>query len=361
MTLHLIEGWDYLTATDPSDTILAALGWSGDLFSFATTGSTAFGYGRAMNFQGATNVTNLYRYLRGRHTGQYIFGMRMLVPTEGDEYVILGRDANSTEPSQWQVRFDMFGAIWIYSMNGGNRSLIAKAGNDAFVPGTWFWLEIKVTPSTTVGTFELCINTVPIVSLVNVRMADGNLIAPAVARGISHVEFRLDRLGSDTGWSNDWRVDDMYFLTCNGANNNNYLGNVRAKHMALNGAGSLTQFSRVGAASNWQAASNASMNDSAYVYSSTVGHQDLYTLNPNVNAPTVFGVELAAAYRQDDATQRFAANVIDSAGTQVEGDSHAINQSYTFYYDVYELDPATGLSFTGAAVNALTVGPKVKV
>lgn len=358
MTMHMIEGFDYLAA-DPPTNILAALGWTGDIDGLITTTNTAFGYGRAMTFSTTGNNTRLYRYLRGRHTGQYAMGMRMFVPTTGDAYNIRAWDANSTENEQWLLRFDMFGAIWLYSYINGNTSLIAKAGNDAFVPGTWFWLEFKVTPATSGGTFELRINTVPVFSLSNVRTADGNLIAPAVARGISHMQFHLSRLDSVTPWSNDWRMDDMYFLTVGGADNTDFIGNVRVKYMALVSDDTPQDFVRVGAASNWQAASNANMNDAAYIYSPTLGANSLFNVNPNLNTPLVYAIEISGAYRQDDATQRFVTHTLKSGATTVDGDNHPINQSYTFYFDLYERNPDTGLQFTGAEANAVKIGPKI--
>jgi len=80
-----------------------------------------------------------------------------------------------------------------------------------------------------------------------------------------------------------------------------------------------------------------------------------------LNTPLVHGIEISGAYRQDDATQRFIKNSIQSSGVNAEGVSRAINQSYTFYADIFETDPNTGVSFTGTAANALKIGPKVDV
>lgn len=369
MTLRMIEGWDYLPAT-PSNALLGATGWTGSLNPVRTTTNTAFGSGRSMSWDSPGNFNQLYKFLRGQWTTPYVFGIRMNVPTTGigqndgrdGVYSIRGADTTSSIDRQWELNFDQFGTIFFIRVNGTTRTVAAKTLPGVFVPGNWFYLEVKITPGYTDGTLEIKVNTVPVLSLINVRTANGTPVLPATQPGITHLWWSYNPLDAAGSWSNDWRSDDCYFLTMDGSQNNDYLGNVRVRYMPVIGNSTPLDWIIGGtspAPTNWQSVLNLSVNDTSFVRSSTVGAEDFYDIDPILNVPTVFGVEIGGAYRQDDATQRFVANQIRSAGVTATGTTLATNQSYTFSYDIYELNPATGLGWSGAEVNAIDVGPKV--
>lgn len=367
MTLRIIDGFDYF----PGDTtnvgaILAAQGWVGDVGSgdSSTTTSTAFGYGRALRWTGSQNTGTRRRWLRGRYTGTSVFGMRMYVPTVGDSYFLRFYDSMSsasTNGLQFSLQFNSSGQIAFIGPGTD-----AQTYAFAFTPGRWFWLEVKVTPGyTTYGNLELRVNTVPVLSLPNITISTGTLSLPATQPGLDFFGQYLSRIAGGTvpAEINPWAIDDFYFLDDEGGLNDDYLGNVRAKYMppVSNYSVQWTIGGSAPAATNWQSALNTALDDTKYVYASTVGYQDLYGIDPNLNTPYVYGIELSGAYRMDDATQRVVNNSLLSGSTPAVGVDHYINQSYTFYSDIYELDPATGVAFTGAGANALKVGPKVAV
>jgi len=114
-----------------------------------------------------------------------------------------------------------------------------------------------------------------------------------------------------------------------------------------------------GTMSNAEAVRNLILDDQRYVQTLTSGNQDLYTLQPILNAPAVLAVQVSGAYRMDDSTQQKVRNTLNAGGTASEGVDHYINQSFTYYRDIWELNPHTGLGWTGAEVNALKIGPKL--
>lgn len=359
MTLRMIEGFDYLPA-NPSIAVLGALGWSGEVDIIVSTPITAFSSGRAMGWE-ANNVTQVYKFLRDRYQSvSYIFGLRLRIPTTGDNFILQGVDTSSTRNLQWDILFDQFGTITFRNYNSGSPTIWARTDPWVFVPGNWFYLEIKVTPSLTTGAFELKVNTVPVLSLVSTRTSDGTAILPATAPGISHLGIRNP--SSNNNQEFNWLLDDIYFLTVEGSVNNDYLGNVRVRFLPVVGNSTPLDWLIGGTApapTNWQSVVNLNLDDTTYVTSDTTGDEDFYDLDPILNTPTVYGVEVGGAYKQDDATQRFVANQIRSGAVTETGSTLATNQSYTFSYDIYELNPETGLGWSGAEVNALKVGPKV--
>lgn len=361
MTLILIDGYDYLPSSNLAG-VLSAQAWTGSVGALRRNTNTAFSYGYSLSPDGVSNANTYYRYARARHTTSMVWGMRMWVPASTLPTLRIGaHDTQSVgATSQWSLGFDSFGCLYFYNSTG----LVAKTSAYSFYPERWFYLEISWTPGySTDGTFEVRVNTVPVLSLPAVRTAAGTLVFPATSPGFDMLFYFVDRNSDATG-ANSWAWDDEYLLTKAGAQNDDYLGNVRAKYMAPVSDGSPLQWTIGGsapAATNWQSVLNTALNDTKYVYASTVGFQDLYGIDPNLNTPQVFGVEVSGAYRQDDATQRWVKNTISSGGTLATGVPHAINQSFTFYPDIYELNPDTGVAFTGAEVNALLIGPEVDV
>lgn len=111
---------------------------------------------------------------------------------------------------------------------------------------------------------------------------------------------------------------------------------------------------------NWQAVQNEDMGETSYVRSSTVGDYDLYDLDPSINAPFVHGIQARLGMRQDDATQRIAQAVVQiPGGTASEGQDFYLNQSFSIYRDIFELNPDTGVFYSGTEANDAQVGPKV--
>lgn len=373
MTLRIIDGYDYLPTSGVS-TVLSARGWSGN-FGFggnatASTTVTAFGYGKALSVGRGVDI---YRNARGRYTGRCTWGCRMFFPLTGSGYFLgtvdnLASTGSSSQP-QWYLRFDSFGAISFYTVTttAGTTSvaLIAKSASYSFFPGQQFYFEVQWTPGTgTSGSIEVRVNTATVLTLPATKTANGTLIAPATLPGFDLLWLGVDATGSGGSGDIGWYVDDMYFLDNAGSTNTTFLGNVRAKYLPPTGNSTPLNFLIGGttpAATNWQSALNSALDDTKYVYSPTINDQDLYTIDPQVNAPFVYGVEVSGAYRQDDATQRSIANTVKSGATGATGATKLINQTYTFYDDIFELDPATGVAFTGAGVNGLKVGPKVIV
>lgn len=373
MTLRVIEGFDYLP-DNPSESVLGALGWSGNgVDNLRFLSETAFGYGKSMSWSSASNSNFANKFLRGQWTTPYVFGMRMNVPTIGISsfsgfgglngvYCLYGLDTTSTFTTQWQICFDQFGTIFFINYTNGVGSIYAKTLPWAFVPGNWFYLDVKITPGTTTGTLQVRVNTVPVLSLTGLRISDGTPVLPATQTGITHLSWGYIPIVAVDGSSENWRSDDFYFLTVDGGDNNDYLGNVRAKYMSVIGDASPIQWTIGGtapAATNWQSVLNIDTNDTKYVTTSGIGNVDLYNVDPNLDTPYVYGIEVAGAYRQDDATQRFVKNVLKSGATTVEGAEYAINASYTYYYDIFETNPDTGIPFTGAQANAIDIGPKL--
>lgn len=252
------------------------------------------------------------------------------------------------------VSCEAFGVIKVYRGDPKTGTLLAATAGGAYVQGAEFYLEASCAISDSAGEVEVRVNTVTVIHLMS---ADTK---PATATGDYFDGFGWGGYGSAPTEEAHFRIQDVYLNDDQGSVNNSFLGNVRCRWMPLTGAGASTDFSKTGAATNWQAASNTAIDDTAYVSSATAGDEDLYTVSPILGSQVVHDVTVLAFLRMDDATQRVSRNLFRIGSTTAEGDDTYINQTYTGYSATFETNPDTGLGLTGTDVNGAQVGIKVE-
>lgn len=98
----------------------------------------------------------------------------------------------------------------------------------------------------------------------------------------------------------------------------------------------------------------------AWVYTSTVGDQDLYNVTPLDGSPTaISAVQVKICASKDDSATRTLAPVIHSGSTTSVGDTAALTQTFLYYQKIYETDPNTSSAWTKDTVNAMEIGQKV--
>lgn len=263
-----------------------------------------------------------------------------------------------TDDYQVTLRFCPNGVIKVYNGDpDGTYLTSSKAGS--YQEDRWFHCEIRALIADSGGTVEVRINTVPVIQLVG-----------ADTKNTVNAYFDSVFLGGHTsnnnvGPSSDHPIvyDDMFVNDTTGATENDWAGNLRVKTQFMIANGATDQFTIGGtspAATNWESVLNINLDDSKYVFSATIGNIDLYTPDPNLNAPLVRVVQVRSALRQDDATQRSAKHIVRIGSTNyVNSLEHFTNQTYTMYKSKWELNPATGVSFTGTEVNGIQVGIEV--
>jgi hypothetical protein len=126
---------------------------------------------------------------------------------------------------------------------------------------------------------------------------------------------------------------------------------------------------RLGSAITFNAAaSNAALvselqldNATTYVYSSTNGQSDLYTIGPIANTPsTILGVVTRGYFQKSDAGTRNCAVQLKSGATTVESASTALNTVWGWLSRIDLVDPATSAAWTATGVNNVQIGPIVK-
>lgn len=361
-------GFDFLNA-GAAQTQLSRLYWYDFPAGPAPAGITIDAAGRfsgskAMRLgAGINSNSRVSKLIKGSAMSEFYIGAAAFIQSANLAIILPAIGTALGSETKLQVQFDNFGQLKLYSGRGNGGAgyetagtLLATSEPMSYQNDTWLYVEIGGLLSTsTSGWCTVRINTKPVIQLINTITSPSNPTCDAMKftnNGIPPAGFGA------TGpfW------DDVYMVDETGSKNNTFLGNIRAQAMLPSADGVNIDFNPFPAlTNNWEDASNLALDDSKYVYSNVVDDYDLYEVTPILNSPEIFAVLVLGAYRQDDATQRSAANLLYSNGTIAEGDEYFTNITYAFTQpDVYEDDPDTGTTWLYTAVNLIQIGPKVK-
>lgn len=282
-------------------------------------------------------------------------GSAMYVPSGSDILgMFIGIGNNGT--ALITVAFKAFGVIelWLGREWYPLGTKLASSPGGTYRTDVWNFVEVGgLLDATSAGHVEVRLNTKTVISVVSTITQPTNLALNSYMFGYNNdVGAGQDQTGCY------W--DDVYLCDNTTVKNNTFLGNIRVRAQLPAGPGANTQFAIHGVQpTNWQAASNLAIDDTSYVYDNVIGDFDLYTLTPIANSPQVFGVFVLGAYRQTDATQRSASNLIQSNGIPQAGSEFFTPGSYAFSIDCFENDPSTSLPWLYTAVNLLQIGPLI--
>lgn len=364
--LQRIEGFDFLPvglSGSERERISTAKGYYCDSQGLVPT-TGRFGFGNSIYPNGAFLNGSVIgdRIPIGAAISEGFIGVAVKVPSggaTGQNYVALFDGVNNT--SQIIYSFLNNGVIAAYRASGsfyGNNSkvLIGLSDIAAYQEDQWFYFEMRGKTAASGGIAEARVNTKTVLSFPAVNTDN-------TGRGL----FDMIALGawaniSNFGNAKDIQYDDLYVCDTTGSENNSYLGNCRVMTQLVAGNSTPQDFAIGGtapAATAWQSLLNTNLDDTKYIHDGTVGDESLFTIQAIVNAPTVFGIQVSSGLRQDDATQRIAHNVIKSGATAAEGADQYTNQTYTYYRDIFETNPDTGVGFSGSELNSLLQGIKI--
>lgn len=211
-------------------------------------------------------------------------------------------------------------------------------------PTRWHWLEIKVTISDTVGEITIQVDEVQVFTATGL---DNRNDAGGVF--VNQIDLRNDN-GTDTLYD----VDDMIVHT-----EADFIGDIRIENLRPDGDGSQSSFTPLGGGTNSVEVDETPGpdDDTSHVESSTVGHQDLYTMDNMVGTgTTIFAVQAKAYARKDDAGARSIILLARENATTGSGATQTLITTYEWFNEIFELNPDTTAAWTLSEVNAMEIG-----
>lgn len=347
MSVLVMMGFDEL-ALLPNDTIPAnfiqADGWTGGTYAcYRAPGR--FGLGHALGVSGSIGNT-VYLPLRNRVNnggGTMEFAYKITAGASVTWRISMWDSVTNTFPVGW----DILALARVGILVGGVTRHITTPGS--IVEGQWHWMQVKWTsgnPGSDTAEFKI----------------DGNVIASYTGLTVpANMDVFHVWLFANGGGSVPIFLDDIVIQDLTGpAPNNDFLGNVRVGAQWADAPGDLTEYSVVGAASNWEASKNIVVNSGVYVETDTVGDSDLYNLIANVPARDIYGIQVKGVFLQNDATQLYGSLVIKTGGTEYVGTSKGLASGYRSQWWNWDKNPNTGLAWTNSDLASLQIGPHLE-
>nr|WP_295378346.1 hypothetical protein [Pseudoxanthomonas sp.] len=258
-------------------------------------------------------------------------------------YLFQFRDAGNTP--QVTIICDTTGTISAY--RGTTTTLLGTSASAAIVAGAYQHVEAKVVFDNVAGSVEVRVNGVTVLSLTGV---DTVATASVECSQICVMNTRSASTTNITGWF----FDDVFAWDTSGTENNDFLGDRRVRTLFPDGNTASAGWTAVGAATGYECIDEA-VPDEETTYIEAAGGTtptSEFTLTDLPSVGAIAAVEVVTRSRKTNAgVANLQTSMVSGASVDVGAD-RPLTEVYTYRSDVSELDPATGVPWTQAAVNA---------
>lgn len=216
--------------------------------------------------------------------------------------------------------------------------------------GAWQYLEVKVLISDTVGTVDVVVDGVNVLSLTGQDTRNGGTDAL-----VDRVLIGAQDVGPDPKFA--W-VRDIVIMNGQGSSLNDFLGPVIVEARLPDGIGDLSEWTP-NAGDNWTRVDDPGVNDgdSTIVESSAAGDRDTYTvadISAFTTAPLAVQAHVIARYDLDPLE---LATVLRRSATNDDGVADLPVGSYTSKaLTIWETDPIAAGAWTLSNLNATQFG-----
>lgn len=354
MALKVWDGFDHYSATADFKQRSGFLQWqlpavNAPVLSFVT-GRNLFG--KALQVSGG-QFSGFWAVF-GDRNAEAIVGFAMLfgstVAAAGCRFQFWDTVADQIQATVW-FNEDNY-AVQVYRGDTSGTLLYASP-NNVWAGHVWNFVEIRVKIHDSAGEVQARVNGVTVATITGVDTKatsntwwDKLLLRPS-PDGISNAPII--------------QLDDLYYCdTTMGAGTfpaNTFLGDAKVVTLFATGNDSVQWTPLSG--TNYQMIDEQAMDgDATYNYETTAGDQDTFVFEPLESVITViYGVQVTYAARKDDAGMRVTKSVAKVGGTSYFGaDKSLPDQVYTYFTDLWILNPNTAANWTITGVNAATYG-----
>lgn len=214
----------------------------------------------------------------------------------------------------------------------------------------WYYLELKVKIGNAgVGSYEIRVDGVNVLSNGSV---DTQQTATSQA---TKAALEFDNI---TTAGNQQVMDDVYVCDDTGSANNDFLGDQAVEGLFPSAEGDVIDFTPSTGTDNSALVEEVPSDDNTtYVESATVGHQDLYQYTDLTLIDSIRGVQVNTVAFQN-ASETLITLV--KTGTTTDGDAgQAVDTAYEELHRILEQDPDTAAAWTDTGVNGAQFGVEV--
>lgn len=261
--------------------------------------------------------------------------------TYGPEFQF--RDANNT-PHVY-IKVTSTGTLRAYR---GDGTLLGETATPVLVSNAWQHVEVKVFISATVGTVDIRVEGVPVLALAGLNTANSAILT------VAQDAFR-------NFWGNHGAVvtyiKDFILWDGAGAQNNNFIGSCIVATLVPNADVALNWTPSSGA-TGWNLISETPPDDDVNYISAATPPPAAYVVGMSdlpANVTSVKGLMTLQRSRKIDGGDGNIQVSVVSGGTPGNGTDRPITAAYTYWMDIFELDPNTLSAWLPAAVNAVNL------
>lgn len=336
MTITLMDSFDmYPDIQDHSYGLVGVWSVSSQSNSSLVTGR--FG-GQAVTIQAANGDAFIGQPTTGN---TFAIGMacrlNISIPASSACLFLRETDANGNNICGVGVNASQQYFLWV-----GNDANIVALMPTPITPVTWHYIELVVTIDPSAGSMVMYMDGIQVLTFSG-AIANGPAayIGLGVAETKNNVSYSYDDFYLSTAAVRvgEMRIECLYPLA-----------NIQQQWTPLSGGSNVAMVQETLVDGN-----------TSYVFSDTVGNEDLYTINPLSGSPaTIAAVQVRLCAEKDDSATRELATSLKSGGTLVHGATFTVPfDSYIYQRDIYVTDPNTSSPWTQTAVNAIQIGQKV--
>src|SRR4051812_8349849 len=253
------------------------------------------------------------------------------------------RDANNTTHVFFQVTTT--GTVRAYR---GDGTLLGETATPVLVSNAWQHVEAKVLIHATAGTVDMRVEGVPVLALAGLNTANSAILTVAQEAFLNF-------------WGNHGAVvtyiKDLILWDGAGAQNNNFLGSCIVVALVRNADVSLNWTPSSGTTGYNLVSDSPPDDDTGYISAATpapaafvAGMSDL-----PANVTSVKGLMTLQRSRKIDGGDGNIQVSVVSGGTPGNGTDRPITAAYTYWMDIFELDPNTLSAWLPSAVNAVNL------
>lgn len=258
----------------------------------------------------------------------------------GVNYSISFRDITNSE----QVRAQIYPSGAIRVMRSDNTVLGTSL--PVVTANSYHHIEMFTTIDNTVGEFKIRVDDIEVLSLTGIDTQSTALTET------SQVAFNGHRTATITGSAPLWDIDDLYIYDTNGARDNSYpVGDLQCILLDTDGDTAEADWSLSTGVTGYTLTSDFS--DGTYVQSTIVGDRSDFTLEdlpPDINYIACLFLHTRVS-KSDASAAEIQASVMSGAN-QAAGSSRTITTVPTYWHDMFDTDPATGVRWTKSGVDA---------
>lgn len=291
------------------------------------------------------NTNRVLRYVLNAQVTTFGWAMRVYMPNLPGPDPKIQRFYNNALQQMGYFQVIPTGQIQYVNNSGtviGTSDLAWKLTANA-----WHHVETKVVFNNAAGSIEVRVDGITVLTVAGVNTVG------ATAGSLAIVEM-WGGPGDTTGMAVYYK--DIVMWNANGVRNNDFFGTVVVVSLVPDSDTTLGAWTLTGAATGWSILDNVPVDDTKYLDAAFPG---------GVGVPSQFGLtdlpidvtsvralqSFVRATKTDGGDGNLQTSIVSGA-SQANGVDRPITAAFTYWKDIFEVDPATGDPWTIAAANS---------